>query len=117
VFKLSKCFVVMGASSLLAFSSLASGSTEAAADLEKSLSSLVSSQDYRSASSTAFRLASVRSRQGETRAACAALAQSLDYYRKAVSQEAGWSEPAVSSINDDSDGMAEVRAKFGCTRS
>ena len=116
MFKLRKCFVVMGASSLLAFSSLAFGSGETAI-LEKSLASLVSSQEYRSASSTAFRLASAHSWQGETRAACAALAQSLEYYRKAVSQEAGWSEPAASSINDDSDGMAEVRAKFGCTRS
>jgi hypothetical protein len=48
--------------------------------------------------------------------ACAALAQSLDFYRKAVAKESGVSEPVFSSVNDDSDGMAAVRAKFGCGR-
>ena len=117
MFKLSKSLVVVGASSLLAFSSLAFGSGEATAYLEKSLSSLVASQDYRAASATAFRLASARSSRGETRAACIALSQSLEYYRMAIVKETGWSEPAGSSLNDDSDGMAEVRTQFGCTRS
>lgn len=113
MFKLGKSLV---AASLVAFSSLTFGANETV-DLKKSLSSAVSSQDYRAASSTAFRLASAHRSQGETRAACAALAQSLEYYRKAVAKDSGVSEPAIASINDDSDGMAEVRAKFGCTRS
>jgi hypothetical protein len=64
----------------------------------------------------AFELASARERLGETSAACTALAQSLEQYRTAVQKETGVSEGAISSINDDSDGMAGVRAKFGCTR-
>ena len=47
-------------------------------------------------------------------AACAALSQSLESYRKAVAMQTGISEAAESSINDDSSGMAEVRAKTGC---
>jgi len=31
-------------------------------------------------------------------------------------QETGDTEAAASSIYDDSDGMAEVRARFGCKR-
>jgi hypothetical protein len=113
VVKFSKSLV---AASLVAFSTLTFGSNETA-NLQKSLSSAVSSQDYRAASSTAFRLASAHKSQGETRAACAALAQSLEYYRKALTKDSGISEPAIASINDGSDGMADVRAKFGCTRS
>ena len=85
--------------------------------LEDSLPSLVMAQDYRAASSTALELASAHSRLGETTAACAALQQSLEHYRKAVAKESGITEPAVSHIEDSSDGMAAVRAKFGCTRS
>jgi hypothetical protein len=74
------------------------------------------SNDYRAASHTAFRLASAHSDLGETAAACAALSQSLEQYRKALAMETGIGEAAESSINDESDGMAEVRAKFGCPR-
>ena len=49
-------------------------------------------------------------------AACAALSQSLESYRNALVQETGDTEAAASSIYDDSDGMAEVRARFGCKR-
>jgi hypothetical protein len=87
-----------------------------AVSLEEMLPSLVSSEDYRTASNIGFQVASARQRLGETRAACAALSQSLEYYRMAIQKETGVSEPAVSSVNDDSDGMAEVRAKFGCAR-
>jgi hypothetical protein len=118
--KFNKGFVAVSASFLLGFGSLAcaAGADEKVAQaLEKSLPSLVSSQDYRSASATALKLASARSRLGETAAACAALAQSLEYYRKALVQETGVSEAAASSIDDDSDGMAQVRARFGCSKS
>jgi hypothetical protein len=109
-------FVAVGASFLMGFASMASADEKTAAALEKSLPSLVTTQDYRSASATALRLASARSGMGDTAAACAALAQSLEYYRRAVVRETGVSEAAASSIDDDSEGMAEVRAKFGCNK-
>jgi hypothetical protein len=119
MFNVRLYFAVVGAS-LLAFTSLASGAsndTTLADTLEKSLPAFIASQDYRSASTAAYRLASARSRLGETAAACAALSQSLEYYRQALAKEPGVFEPAASGINDDSDGMAEVRAQFGCQRS
>jgi hypothetical protein len=120
MFNVRLYFVVVGASSLLAFTSLVSGAsndTTLADSLEKSLPAFIASQNYRSASTAAFRLASARNRLGDTAAACAALSQSLAYYRQALAKETGVFEPASSSINDDSDGMAEVRAQFGCKRS
>ena len=72
------------------------------------------SQDYRAASAAAFQAASVHNGQGETAAACAALAQSLEHYRSALANEPGVPEAAASGIYDGSDGMAVVRAKFGC---
>jgi hypothetical protein len=76
-----------------------------------------SSEDYRSASAAAFRLASAHSRVGDADSACASLSQSLELYRKALVSESGVPEAAVASIYDDSDGMAVVRAKFGCKQS
>ena len=119
MYKLEKSLAIVAASFVLGLSSLANAASaerNAADALEKSLAPLVSSHDYRSASATAFRLASARSRLGETAAACAALSQSLEYYRKALTGETGVSEAAASSLNDDSSGMAEVRARFGCKR-
>jgi hypothetical protein len=89
------------------------------ASLEEMLPSLVSSEDYRAASNVAFQLASAHQRLGEGPAACAALSQSLDLYRKAVVKESGQPEAddtgeVAALYNDDSNGMAEVRAKFGC---
>lgn len=117
--KLGKSLVVAAACFVLGLGSpanAASADRNAADALEKSLVPLVSSHDYRSASATALRLASARSRLGETAAACAALSQSLEYYRKALTAETGVSEAAASSVNDDSSGMAAVRARFGCKR-
>lgn len=73
-----------------------------------------SSQDDRSASASAFRLASIRSGNGDPAAACAALSQSLEHYRRALANETGVREAAGSSLYDDSEGMEVVRAKFGC---
>jgi hypothetical protein len=53
---------------------------------------------------------------GDNVGACAALQQSLDFYSKALAKESGVSEPALAGVGDDSDGMAMVRAKFGCGR-
>jgi len=84
--------------------------------LEDSLPQLVMSEDHRTASNVAMQLAFTRNHLGDTVGACAALNQSLDFYRKAIAKESGISEGAFSSVSDDSDGMAMVRAKFGCGR-
>ena len=111
---------VLSASLLLGCLPIAAADSSAdrqqATRLERSVALLRSSEDYRSASDAAFRLASAHSGLGETAAACAALSQSLEHYRQAVAIETGVTEAAASSINDDSDGMAAVRARFGCRR-
>lgn len=91
--------------------------------LEEMLPLLVASEDYRTASNVAFQLASAHRRLGQTAPACAALSQSFEHYRKALVKEAGVSghgidddSGAVATLSDDSDGMAGVRAKFGCNR-
>ncbi len=83
--------------------------------LEQALPSLESSGDYLTASRLYFHLATARSRLNETGAACAALSQSLAYYRKALAKDTGSPLHEVSS-GDDGDGMQEIRSKFGCTR-
>lgn len=79
-----------------------------------------SSEDYRSASELSLRLAVVRNRLNETKAACSALSQSLAYYRKALAKEAGVSDyladdEAVPSDAHANDGMQEIRSRFECT--
>ena len=116
----AKLPIVLAALVMYGYIPLVSGNAsidrKLATSLEDALPSLAFAEDYRAASNAALQLASARSRLGETAGACAALQQSLDHYRKALAAESGASEPAASHINDDSDGMAEVRAKFGCTR-
>src|SRR5713101_7296164 len=56
----------------------------AASSLEEALPPLIASQDFWSASKVYFQLAVARGRLNETRAACVALSQSLDDYRKAL---------------------------------
>src|SRR5712691_12048122 len=89
----------------------------AASSLEEALPPLIASQDFWSASKGYFQLAVARGRLNETRAACVALSQSLDYYRKALAKDqlslAYFGEMA-SDGNDDSEGMQEMRSKFGC---
>jgi hypothetical protein len=125
MYALKKSLAVLYASVMLSIATLVPNSSGAqdqqglkavAASLEKALPGLVSSGDYRSASNTAFLLATARSRLDQTGAACAALSQSLEYYRKALAKETGMPEERGAGIKEDSDGMAEVRAKFGCTR-
>src|SRR5579859_4420155 len=65
------------------------GLGQVALSLEKAIPALVSSRDYRSASNTAFLLATARYRLDENGAACAALSQSLEYYRMAITKETG----------------------------
>lgn len=93
------------------------GLRKVALSLEKALPGQVSAGDYRSASNTAFLLATARSRLDQAPAACAALSQSLEYYRKAIAKESGLPEERGAGLKEQSDGMAEVASKFGCTRS
>ena len=112
--------MAFGAALALGLSPLASASdadAKVVVALEAKLSSQLSSLDYIPASATAFRLASARSRLGNGAGACAALSQSLEYYRKGLIQEIGNTEIAASSIDDHSEGMAVVRARFGCEAS
>ncbi len=116
MFNLRQCMAVIGAMSLLSFTSLGfSENNVQVASLEKSLPQLVAAGDYRSASRAAFRLASARKSQGDSAAACAALSHSLEYYRAAVAKDSGLSEPAASALTDNSSAMAQIRARFGCT--
>jgi hypothetical protein len=99
--KSEKCFATLGAALVLAFASVAGADT---------------ARDHRAASATAMRVASTHSQAGDAAHACEALSQSLESYRKALVQETGDTEVAASNIYDDSDGMADVRARFGCKR-
>jgi hypothetical protein len=87
------------------------------AELRQALPGLIVSGDYQTASRLYFDLATARSRDHEFAPACAALANSLDNYRKGLANDAGvpWREVAAESRDDD-EGMQDIRARFGCTR-
>src|SRR6266850_2888588 len=89
----------------------------AVSSLEKALPPLMASQDYWSASKAYFQLAVARGRLNKTRAACAALSKSLDYYRQALAKDKlslDYFGEMASDGGDDSDGMQQVRSKLGC---
>src|SRR5712691_9113407 len=89
----------------------------AVSSLEEALPPLIAAQDFWSASKGYFQLAVARGRLNETGAACVALAQSLDYYRKALAKDelsVAYFGEMASDGNDDSEGMQEMRSKFGC---
>jgi hypothetical protein len=72
--------------------------------------------DFRSVSNAYLQLAVAYGRQDDSSAACAALAKSLDYYRKAVAKDdvsADLGDRASDGI-EWSDGMQAVGAKVGC---
>jgi len=119
MFRSAKYAVLLGLFLLLGRASFASadvGDRELADRLAASLPDLVVAQDYRSLSQATMQLAGAQNRLGETPEACKALSQSLESYRVALVKQTGVYEGAASSINDDSDGMAAVRARFGCDR-
>jgi hypothetical protein len=113
-----KYFAALGSAFVLAVVSVACavGADTGSAAVEKSAPSISPVRDHRGASATAIRVASTHSQAGDAANACEALSQSLESYRKALVQETGDTEVAASNIYDDSDGMAEVRARFGCKR-
>src|SRR6266581_9708259 len=84
--------------------------------IEQALPSLVSAGDYWTASKVFFQLAGARSRLKETRAACAALSQSLTYYRKALATDTDIPLYELGSDLRDDEGMREVRSLFGCAK-
>lgn len=89
--------------------------------LELALPRLASAHDYLTASKNSYRRASTYSQLNETRAACEALAKSLDYYRiyyrMAIGEEADITFREVPAADGDGgDGMREILARFGCTR-
>ncbi len=84
--------------------------------IEQALPSLVSAGDYWTASKVFFQLAGARSRLKETRAACAALSQSLTYYRKALAKDTDTPLYEFGSGSEEDEGMLEVRSMFGCAK-
>ena len=92
---------------------------DAAASFEKVLPALIARNDYRSldiASKAYFALATAYRGVNDAPAACAALSQSLDYYRRALAKEPHTPsyERAVSLNDAEDEGLREVRAQFGC---
>ncbi|HEY2336497.1 MAG TPA: hypothetical protein VGI18_03950 [Burkholderiales bacterium] len=120
MFRSAKFSAVLGVAFLLGHATLATSDAgndrKAAAQLHRSLPELVVSEDYRALSQATMRLAGAHTRLGETPEACKALSQSLESYRMAVEKDSGVIEGRLSSVSDDSDGMAEVRARFGCAK-
>jgi hypothetical protein len=83
---------------------------------ELTLVPLTSAQDYLNASKNSYRRASRHSQLNEPRAACDALAKSLDYYRMAIAKDTDPSAREAALVDGDGgDGMREIRARFGCT--
>jgi hypothetical protein len=82
--------------------------------LEQAMPSLLSSEDYWSASKLYFQLAAARSRLKETAAACTALSQSLAYYLKALVKDTGAPLDETANVGGNDEGLAEVRSRFGC---
>ena len=120
MFRSAKFSTALGVALILGHASIATGDAgsdrKVAAQLHRSLPDLVVSENYRALSQSTMRLADAHTRLGETPEACKALSQSLESYRMALAKETGVVEGAASYVNDDSDGMAEVRSRFGCAK-
>ena len=116
----AKFSALLGVALVLGHASIATGDAgsdrKLAAQLQRALPDLVVSENYRALSRATMQLAGARSRLGETPEACKALSQSLESYRMAVAKQTGVQEAAASGLGDDSDGMAEVRSRFGCAK-
>jgi hypothetical protein len=82
--------------------------------IERELPSLVSAGDYWTASKVSFQLAGARSRLNETRAACTALSNSLDYYGRALARNTDTPLYEFGTGPGDDEGMMEIRSMFGC---
>src|SRR5712671_6760982 len=104
------------------FASAADDSTRELSDTVSSfektaLPPLIASQDYWTASKVYFQLGIARARLNENDAACAALSQSLEYYRAAMVKDhlsVAYFGEMASDGREGSDGLQVVRAKLGC---
>ena len=119
---LAQRYLVIGMTALLlGYATAASAGSMPDADkqlsdtLEQAMPSVLSSEDYWSASKLYFQLAAARSRMNKNAAACTALVQSLAYYRKALAQATGAPMGEAVKVSGNDEGLAEVRSKFGCT--
>lgn len=90
--------------------------TTLSAAIERQLPMLLAAGDYWRASRASYQLAAARSRLNQARAACAALTNSLRYYRRALARDVD----NLSSVSDgfdepgEEDAMTEIRSEFGC---
>jgi hypothetical protein len=87
---------------------------------ESTVASLAERSDYESLNSLSkiyLALANAHKTSNDMRTACAALSQSLEYYREAMANEPHTPsyERAVSLDDREDSGMREVRAQFGCS--
>ena len=119
---LAQRYLVIGMTALLlGYATTASAGSMPDADkqlsdtLEQAMPSVLSSEDYWSASKLYFQLAAARSRMKETAAACTALSESLAYYRKALAKATGAPMGEAVEVSGNDEGLVEVRSKFGCT--
>ncbi len=114
-----RCFVVFSAAVLFGCAGLAPVSPgdadrKLSDAIERELPSLVSAEDYWTASKVSFQLAGARSRLNETGAACTALSNSLDYYRRALARDADTPFYEFGTGPGIDGGMMEIRSMFGC---
>ncbi len=107
--------LLLGYATVASAGSMPDANKQLAEALEQAMPSVLSSQDYWSASKLYFQLASARSRMNETAAACTALVRSLAYYRKALAKATGAPMGEAVNVSGNDEGLAEVRSKFGCT--
>ncbi len=119
---LAQRYLVMGMTALLlGYATTGSAGSMPDADkqltdtLEQAMPSVLSSEDYWSASKLYFQLAAARNRMKETAGACTALSQSLAYYRKALAKATGAPMDEAAKVSGNDEGLVEVRSKFGCT--
>jgi len=79
-----------------------------------SAGSRIKGPDYWTESKASLEQANAHRRLNENRAACEALAKSLDYYRIALDKEL-LGKTARPVGHDEGDAMQEIRSRFGCT--
>jgi 7-keto-8-aminopelargonate synthetase-like enzyme len=115
----------MGTALCFAGATIASAADDSAEQLSDAVSSLektalpplIASQNYLTVSKVYFQLAVARNRLHESAAACAALSQSLEYYRAALARDdfsVGDFVELAFYGRDDGEGLQAVRARLGC---
>jgi len=116
---IQRCFVVLSAAVLFGCAGLVpvspgNADRKLSDAIERELPSLVSAGDYWTASKVSFQLAGARSRLNETGAACTALSNSLDYYRRALATDTDTTLYEFDTGPGIDEGMMEIRSTLGC---